>query len=163
MTVDLILPIEIIVGVVNFLELKKLSKGKITRTRVSMSAEPEPESTMSTGVESRRSAEAPTRDNDRDTTSHIGPEDDVLRNAPTFVEDEKNDTTNKPTTARGGGEEGTTTTATPKPGIVEKIMTKLGLNPIMLMSMFKSVVPTSNITLSSMRADMDPSFLCVTV
>lgn len=110
-----------------------------------MSAEPEPTSTT------------PTSDNNREGDApNIGPEDDVLRNAPTFVDDEKNGTANMPTAAEGTT---TTTTATPKPGIAEKIITKLGLNPIMLMSMFKSVVPTRSITLSSMRADMDPSFV----
>lgn len=66
----------------------------------------------------------------------------MLRNAPTFVEDnEKNG--EAPTTEGEDPAAGQGTTA-PKPGIAEKIMTKLGLNPIILMSMFKSVLPISD-------------------
>lgn len=69
------------------------------------------------------------------------PENDTLRTAPTVVDDEKNGTPRNPTTTAGGSEErAATATATPQPGAVEKIMTKLGLTPIMLMSMFKSVL-----------------------
>lgn len=70
------------------------------------------------------------------------PENDTLRTAPTVVDDEKNGTPRNPTTTAGGsGERATATaTATPQPGPVEKIMTKLGLTPIMVMSMFKSVL-----------------------
>lgn len=56
------------------------------------------------------------------------PPEDFLRNAPTFPLEEDD-----------SPEKDASSSAEPKPGLIEKIMVKLGLNPIILMSMFKSV------------------------
>lgn len=65
-------------------------------------------------------------------TQNVDSTEDVLRNAPTFPLEEE-DTPGKEE------EKGASGSAEPKPGFLQKIMVKLGLNPIILMSMFKSV------------------------
>lgn len=103
-----------------------------------MSAERPP---ASADIESAQAA----RDDDQDASlpsspsqGEINPED-VLRNAPTFVQSEKDDGATP--TMEGDNLANPQDTPAPKPGVIEKIMAKLGLNPIMLMSMFKSVCP----------------------
>lgn len=61
------------------------------------------------------------------------PPEDFLRNAPTFPLEEDD------SPEKGEAEKDASSSAEPKPGLIEKIMVKLGLNPIILMSMFKSV------------------------
>lgn len=58
--------------------------------------------------------------------------EDVLRNAPTFPLEEED------TREKGEGQ-GASGSSEPKPGFLQRMMVKLGLNPIILMSMFKSV------------------------
>lgn len=60
--------------------------------------------------------------------------EELLRNAPTFPLEEK-------ATPEDGAGKDASTSAGPSPGFLEKTMQKLGLNPIILMSMFKSVSP----------------------
>lgn len=61
------------------------------------------------------------------------PPEDVLRNAPTFPLEEED------SPEKGKAAKDTSSSAEPKPGFFQKAMLKLGLNPIILMSMFKSV------------------------
>lgn len=71
------------------------------------------------------------------TTSHSQdpePPEDPLRNAPTFVLEEKR-------IPEDGAAKDASNSAGPSPGFLEKIMQKLGLNSIILMNMFKSVFP----------------------
>lgn len=63
------------------------------------------------------------------------PPEDLLRNAPTFPLEEED------SPEEGETEKGASSSAASKPGFLQKIMLKLGLNPIILMSMFKSVYP----------------------
>lgn len=60
----------------------------------------------------------------------------VLRNAPTFPLEENSSRDEKKDTAASSN-------AGPGPSFLEKMMQKLGLNSIILMSMFKSVFPVS--------------------
>lgn len=68
------------------------------------------------------------------------PEGDMLRNAPTYRED----VPAAPPKRHATGATGATAAEKPKPpGLVTKVMTKLGLNDILLKSMFKYVPPSS--------------------
>lgn len=70
------------------------------------------------------------------TTQSQDPEspEGLLRNAPTYPLEEKGNLEEE-------NDKAATNSAGPRPGLLERIMQKLGLNPIILMSMFKSVSP----------------------
>lgn len=77
--------------------------------------------------------------------------EDVLRNAPTFVEDSKNGAAVPTTESDAHG-----AAAAPQPGLLAKIMTKLGLTPIMLKSMFKaSIAPVISLAIFQAPAVRD--------
>lgn len=63
------------------------------------------------------------------------PSQDPLRNAPTFALEDK-DSSDKGKDTQASNDAG------PGPRLAEKMMQKLGLNPIILMNMFKSVPPS---------------------
>lgn len=74
-----------------------------------------------------------------------GPEfsDQPLRSIPTFVEDKGEHGPAGTGEDENNGSAASRATTGPSPGLVDKIMQKLGLNSLILMNMFKSVAPLS--------------------
>lgn len=107
-----------------------------------MSAEAKPEGKPShenqnaAAAAASSSSSSPTSSSPQESAPSLGIDPaDALRNAPTFVEEEKSGTGVPITEGEDGSDH---EAASPQPGLVDKIMTKLGLNPIILMSMFKA-------------------------
>lgn len=97
-------------------------------------------------AEQRPRAESHSEDDDSASSSQSqssGPRYGPLQSIPTVVEDKNDggaaatDEGEDNTNANGKADSGATTG--PSPGLVAKIMQKLGLNPLILLNMFKSV------------------------